>query len=49
VARPEARWLPPLKINDLRSTAVSFTTLPKLDVAGSSPVARSRKSRHPNW
>ncbi len=31
----------PLTIGDLRNDPVSFATLPKLDVAGSSPVARS--------
>jgi len=30
-----------LKINDLRNDPVGFAQLPKLDVAGSSPVARS--------
>jgi len=30
-----------LKINDLRNHSVIFAQLPKLDVAGSSPVARS--------
>jgi len=31
----------PLKISDLRNGPISVATLPKLDVAGSSPVARS--------
>ena len=30
-----------MKINDLRNAPISFAQLPKLDVAGSSPVARS--------
>jgi hypothetical protein len=34
----------PLKIGDLRNDPVSHGELPKLDVAGSSPVARSVNS-----
>jgi hypothetical protein len=30
-----------LKINDLRNTPLSVAPLPKLDVVGSSPIARS--------
>jgi hypothetical protein len=33
----------PLKINDLRNAPISVATLPKLDVLGSSPIARSLK------
>jgi hypothetical protein len=33
----------PLKINDLRNDSIVFAQLPKLDVAGSSPVARSAR------
>ena len=39
---------PPLKISDLRSVPVSFATLPKLDVVGSSPIARSLSCRRVN-
>jgi hypothetical protein len=34
-----------LIINDLRNEPLSVAQLPKLDVAGSSPVARSSRSR----
>jgi len=34
----------PLKINELRTDPISFPTLPKLDVAGSSPGARFSNS-----
>jgi hypothetical protein len=33
-----------VKLNDLRIAPISLAQLPKLDVAGSSPVARSRNS-----
>jgi hypothetical protein len=36
--------VPPLTLNDLRICPASFARLPKLDLAGSSPVARSTSS-----
>jgi hypothetical protein len=39
--RPKQAGRTPLKINELHNDRVGFARLPKLDVAGSSPVARS--------
>lgn len=39
-------WPFPVEINDLRNHAIGFVQLPKLDVAGTSPVARSSVWNH---
>jgi hypothetical protein len=42
LARAEARWRAPLKINELRTDPIGFATLPKLDAAGSTLGAALR-------